>query len=303
MYLQTDTHRSAIRPLTDGHIVSRAAALAGVSAWSCDLATETLAWGDGVFEIFGLPRDKRLHRGDTVALYAEESRDIMLRLRRRAIETRSGFSMEAQIRQPGGDVRWMRLAAACHVEHGRIVQLYGMKQDITHERLEWDRLRRLAESDTVTGLGNRARFQSEWLDLAAGSEALSRIGALVLFDLDDFKGINDRWGHAAGDACLASFGERLGRAFPQARLAARIGGDEFALLLPATLSAPTLESAVRRRLSALVTRVEWRGTLIPIAVSAGLAFVEGTPEATFAAADAALYAAKRSGRNVLRVAP
>jgi len=302
LYLQTDRHRSAIRPLTDGRLVSQAAALVGLSAWSCDLATEQLEWSDGVFDIFGLPHDTHFERRDTVALYCEESRDIMLRLRAQAIEAGSGFSMEAQIRQPGGELRWLRLAANTRVENGRAVQLYGMKQDITLERLRWDELRRLAENDPLTGLGNRARFQSEFLDLPAGSERLARIGALAVFDLNGFKGINDRWGHAAGDACIARFGERLASAFPAARLIARIGGDEFAMLLPSSVPAPALEAGLRRRLNGLVTRVEWRGTLIPIGVSAGLAFAGGTPEETFAAADAALYAAKRSGRNVLRVA-
>lgn len=302
LYLQTDRHRTAIRPLTDGRLVSQAAALVGLSAWSCDLSTEQLEWTDGVFDIFGLDRDTHFERRDTVALYHEESREIMLRLRAQAIAAGSGFSMEAQIIQPGGEMRWLRLAANTRVENGRAVQLYGMKQDITQERLQWEQLRRLAENDPLTGLGNRARFQSEFLDLPAGSERLARIGALAMFDLNDFKGINDRWGHAAGDACIARFGERLATAFPGARLIARIGGDEFAALLPATMPAATLESAVRRRINRLVTRVEWQGTLIPIGVSAGLAFIGGSPEATFAAADAALYAAKRSGRNVLRVA-
>lgn len=302
MYLQTNRHRTAIRPLTDGRLVSQAAALVGLSAWSCTLATEQLEWSDGVFQIFGLPQDTHFERRDTVALYCEESREIMLRLRAQAIEAGSGFSMEAQIRQPGGEMRWLRLAASTRLEKGRAVQLYGMKQDVTQERLQWEQLRRLAENDPLTGLGNRARFQSEFLDLPAGSERLSRIGALAMFDLNDFKGINDRWGHAAGDACIARFGERLASAFPGARLIARIGGDEFAALLPATVPSTALETAVRRRINRLVTRVEWRGTLIPIGVSAGLAFTSGSPEATFAAADAALYAAKRSGRNVLRVA-
>ncbi|HUD27333.1 MAG TPA: diguanylate cyclase [Novosphingobium sp.] len=306
MYLQSDRQMKGIRPLTDGRIISQAASLVGLSAWSCDLDTEGLEWGDGVFPIFGLERDMRLDRRDTVALYCEESRESMERQRRLAIETRSGFSMEAQIRQPGGELRWIRLAAMTRVENGRAVQLYGMKQDITQDRLSWEHLRRLAENDPLTGLGNRARFQSEFLDLAAGSDELSRVGALAIFDMNNFKQINDRWGHAAGDACIARFGQRLAAAFPRADLIARIGGDEFAMVLPATLSPFTAESTVRRRLGNLVGRIDWHGTSIPIGVSIGLAFAGSdarrTPEDMFAAADMALYAAKKSGRNAVRVA-
>jgi len=306
LYLQTDQRRAAINPLTDGQLVSQAAALVGMSAWSCDLETTALQWTDGVFTMFGLPRDTPFDRRDTVAMYCEESRETMERLRAQAIASRSSFAMEAQIRRPDGDLRWIRLAAATHVENGRAVRLYGMKQDFTQERRQWEHLRALAENDTLTGLGNRARFHSEFLDLPTGSDRLARIGALAVFDLNDFKGINDRWGHAAGDACLARFGERLQRAFPRAHLIARIGGDEFAMLLPATQPDSAAEAAVRRRIASLVGRVEWGGVLIPIGVSAGLAFAgpdaKRTPEDIFAAADAALYAAKRSGRNILRIA-
>lgn len=306
LYLQSDRALRGVRPLADSGVVSQAAALVGLSAWSFDLDTEVLEWGDGVFALFGLDRASHFERHDTVALYCEESRETMQRLRRQAIEARSGFSMEAQIRRPGGELRWMRLAATTRVENGRAVQLYGMKQDITQDRLRWEHLRRLAENDPLTGLGNRARFQSEFLDLPAGSEPLSRVGALAIFDLNNFKTINDRWGHAAGDACIARFGQRLASAFPQALLIARIGGDEFAMLLPATSPAFAIEGAVRRRLGNLVGRVEWHGTAIPVGVSAGLAFAGSdrrrSPEDLFAAADLALYAAKKSGSNAVRVA-
>ncbi|WP_235037849.1 MULTISPECIES: diguanylate cyclase [unclassified Novosphingobium] len=277
-----------------------------MSAWSCDLETQRLEWTDGVFDIFGVPRDVHVERGDTVALYCEESRDTMERLRTQAIRDRSSFSMDAEIRQPGGELRWIRLTAATHVENGRAVLLYGMKQDITQERRQWQQLRRMAESDALTGLANRARFHAEFLDLPVGAEALARIGALAIFDLNNFKEINDRWGHAAGDACIARFGQRLASAFPQARLIARIGGDEFAMLLPETLPAFAAETALRRRMSTLIRSVDWHGASIPVGVSVGLAFIGGdgrrTPEETFAAADLALYAAKKSGSSILRVA-
>lgn len=306
VHLRAQRDRTGIRPLAEDGLVAQAAALVGMSAWSCRLTDDALEWTQGVFDIFGLPLDNTCDRRDTVALYCEESRELLERLRSAAIRERSGFTLDARVRRPDGDERWIRIAANTRVENGRSVQLYGMKQDITQERLQWDRLRRQAENDALTGLGNRARFQSEFLDLPTGSERLARIGALAVFDLNDFKGINDRWGHAAGDACLARFASRLARAFPQARLVARIGGDEFAMLLPATLPAPAAETMLRHRLSTLVGRVEWRGEQIVLGVSAGMAFTDPlrrrSPDETFAAADLALYAAKRSGRNVLRVA-
>jgi diguanylate cyclase (GGDEF)-like protein len=182
-----------------------------------------------------------------------------------------------------------------------------MKQDITAEKVRWERLRKLAESDALTGLANRARFHSEFLDLAVGCDALADIGALVLFDLNDFKTINDRWGHSAGDLCITRFAERLAAAFPQARLVARIGGDEFAVLLPAQLSPAAVESLVRRRMPSLSAPIHRPDLTIPLGCSAGLAFnchaPATSPDALFLAADGALYTAKRSGHTPLCVAP
>lgn len=290
----------------DGRLLQEAASLMGMGAWSCDLATNTLEWTDGVFELFGLDRGMRLDRRAVVEMYDEPFRQTLETLRSQALHGRIGFSMEARIRRPDGDLRWMRIAAQTAVSNGRSVRLYGMKQDITAERHRWEQLRRLAENDTVTGLANRARFHSEFLDLLPGCDALSAIGSLVLFDLNDFKGINDHWGHAAGDACLARFAERLVAAFPQALLTARIGGDEFALLLPATLSPATAQTLVRRQINALTLPIAHPAQPLSMGLSAGMAFnAPGrapTPEGLFAAADAALYEAKRSGRTMLQVA-
>lgn len=291
----------------DGKLLAEAAALVGIGAWSCDLETEELQWTAGVFELFGFEREQRPDRRAVVELYCEPCREMLGRLRSQAIHACSGFSMDAQIRRPDGELRWMRLTAQTASANGRAVRLYGMKQDITAEKRQWDRLRRLAENDTLTGLANRARFHSDFLDLATGSEALAAIGALVLFDLNDFKAVNDLWGHAAGDRYIAHFAERLSAVFPQAPLVARIGGDEFAVLLPASLSPDAAEHLVRSRiatLSAPVHRPEWARSL---GFSAGMAFNCAAnaiaPDTLFAAADAALYAAKRSGRTALHIAP
>ncbi|HCO55308.1 MAG TPA: GGDEF domain-containing protein, partial [Pelagibacterium sp.] len=86
------------------------------------------------------------------------------------------------------------------------------------------------------------------------------------------KQINDRWGHAAGDACLVAFGERLKRAFPQARLVSRIGGDEFAVLLPPVGSRSKTERDVRWLTRSLLSPVPWNGDRLPIGASVGIAF-------------------------------
>lgn len=277
-----------------------------IGAWSCDLSNQALCWTHGVFDIFGAPAERPMDRRETLEFYTEESRALLERLRADAIAQGTGFSMEAQILRADGEIRWMRITAATHVENGRPVRLYGMKQDVTEERLRWERLLHLAESDALTGLSNRARFQSEFLDCPCDDERLAETGALVLFDMNDFKAVNDRWGHAAGDACLAAFARRLRSGFPEARLIARLGGDEFAMLLGREHSPAMQQEILRRRLHALVAPVIWQDLALTIGSSAGMAFLPAggrvAPEALFHEADAALYAAKRHGGTRLCIA-
>ncbi|WP_442045640.1 GGDEF domain-containing protein [Novosphingobium sp. YAF33] len=301
--VQPQTRPSTPVASHEAQLYAQAAALTEMGAWSCDLSTQALTWTEGVFNIFGAPADRPMDRRETLDFYTEESRALLAQLRAKAIEEGSGFTMDAQILRGDGEVRWMRITAATRVERGRATTLYGMKQDITEERLRWERLRHLAENDALTGLSNRACFHSEFLDRPAGSEGLCEIGALVLFDLNGFKTVNDAWGHAAGDACLSDFARRLRRTFPEARLVARIGGDEFAMILDRSASSAALERSVRHRLPALMSPVVWQGHSLPLGASAGMAApaLAGVvdPEALFHQADAALYAAKRRGGNQL----
>jgi diguanylate cyclase (GGDEF)-like protein len=177
-----------------------------------------------------------------------------------------------------------------------------MKQDITVDRARWELLRSQAECDALTGVGNRSLFQ-RFLDAPKGQSPLGSVGALVLLDMDGFKQINDWWGHAAGDACLSAFGARLRKAFPHAQLIARIGGDEFAVLLPMVNSPLDAVAAVRSAIGDLLSPVAWNGNLLPLGVSVGLAFSpqesELDPEKLFLKADRALYNAKESTSSVI----
>ena len=276
-------------------LYDQAAALVPMGAWSCDLRDERLTWTSGVFELFGLAMDRVPDRRAVIGMYDEESRDLLEWHRSRAIDTCSRFSIEARILRPDGDERWMRITAATRRANGRTEALFGMKQDITDDRARWDRLRQQAECDALTGLANRAPFQ-RFLDQPKTAAALNRIGALLLLDMDGFKKLNDGWGHAAGDACLMALGKRLRAAFPQADLVSRIGGDEFAILLPPTTSQARTEAEVRSAIDTLIAPVAWDGHMLAIGLSAGLAFVspdmEPDPPQLFIAADRALYSAK-----------
>lgn len=105
----------------------------GIGRWTCDLSDNRLVWTDPVFDLFGLPRDASISRDEIVALYFEESRAAMERLRAYAIKHRRGFTVDMQVRTVGGSPRWMRLLAAPVCDGNRVMRLHGLKQDISHE--------------------------------------------------------------------------------------------------------------------------------------------------------------------------
>jgi len=302
-WIRQAQHAGMKRGAGSGDLLDRATALAGVGAWCCDLADDALSWTSGTYDLFGLPHCTTIDRRDIVAMYAEDSRTAMELLRADAIARRRPFALDAKIVRADGAERWIRLTADIACEGGRPRRLYGLKQDITADRARLEAMRRMAEQDALTGLANRQLFQSRFLD---ASVPIGPLGALILFDIDGFKQVNDRYGHAAGDACLRSVADRLRTGFRDALMVARIGGDEFAVLTAPLPPGNRLTHRVERRLARLSAPIAWQGSLLEVSASAGIAETRDPcafdAEALFAAADAALYGAKRAGRNRVRAA-
>lgn len=281
-------------------LLDRAMGLARIGAWSCDLADSRLSWTSGVYDLFGLPAGQALDRRQTLEMYTEASRGLMERLRTRAIAKGGPFTLDAQIMTAGAGLRWIRITGERARRADGTMILHGLKQDVTEDRLHAETLRGLAERDALTGLANRAAYERSFLN-AQGAVPIVPLGALILFDLDNFKVINDRFGHAAGDACLRAFATRLSAAFPNARLISRIGGDEFAVIVGDP--ADTARAQVACFLARLRAPIPWREHLFSVAASSGIAVPADPfrydPVELFARADAALYAAKASARPAL----
>jgi PAS domain-containing protein len=102
-------------------------ALHHAGLWECDLSDNGLIWSGGVYDIFGLPRNVKISRDEIVALYCEESRAAMERLRAHAIKHRRGFTLDVEINSVTDGRRWMRLIGAPVCEDGRAVRLHGLK--------------------------------------------------------------------------------------------------------------------------------------------------------------------------------
>ena len=163
-------------------------------------------------------------------------------------------------------------------------------------------LEHAAASDPLTGLGNRRAFDAAFDAALAGADVSGL--ALVLVDLDGFKGVNDRLGHAAGDAVLREVAARILARVRAGDVAARIGGDEFAVLCPGLTDGDAAARLGRDLLDAVARPVVLEGGDADIGASVGLALVAPGPvdrERLFREADRMLYEAKASGRGAIRI--
>ncbi|TAM52087.1 MAG: sensor domain-containing diguanylate cyclase [Paraburkholderia sp.] len=179
--------------------------------------------------------------------------------------------------------------------------------DVTHvsvvqrEREEAvEKLQEYANRDGLTGIANRRFFESRLRDEFLRWQRYGGELSVLLFDLDHFKDINDRFGHAVGDTVLRVMAQRVADAVRVQDIFGRFGGEEFALLLPCTPLADAMIVAEKVRMTICDTPVEAEGVRVPVTASVGGAAARpGLPsyEVLINEADAALYSAKRQGRN------
>jgi len=202
------------------------------------------------------------------------------------------------------DGRWIEFSEH-RTPRGYVV---GSRIDITsRKRLEMQ-LRELASTDELTGLANRRQFMQRLEEeLQRVRRQTTRAACVLMLDLDHFKRVNDQHGHATGDRLLQHFAELLRQELRGADTAARLGGEEFAVILPGTdlTAAQGIAQRICERLAAQPLNVGTQQQL-GVTVSVGVASIgvaDLSADAVLARADAALYRAKMQGRNRVVVAP
>ena len=217
-----------------------------------------------------------------------------------------------------GGPRWMELFVQCLRDpDGMIMGATGTLRDIddrkrleehvmTAKRRAEQRAREatlLASTDELTGIANRRAFMRQLDREIAGAAEFGWPLAVAMFDVDHFKLVNDRHGHAVGDRVLQQIAQRAGSAVRSGDLVGRLGGEEFGILMPGATTEDATIVAERLREAMEMAGAE-HSDLPRVTVSVGIASREDQREAgaLLAAADAALYAAKGAGRNRVRLA-
>ena len=187
---------------------------------------------------------------------------------------------------------------------GKPVGRMWIFEDVTTERRNADQLVYLAERDALTGLYNRHRFNDEMGRMVAEAQRSSSRVALLFFDLDEFKYINDTFGHRAGDAMLIRVASEVGGQVRRNEIFARLGGDEFAILVPDISDEMLKILAERITRSIAQVRFQFEGQNLRLTCSCGIALYPDHADNTedlVARADAAMYQAKEAGKNAWRI--
>ena len=214
---------------------------------------------------------------------------------------------EAAVRvDPGRSVDEVRVLAASFNHMAR--RLDESYQELERRHRELNRanevLEQLYATDGLTGLHNHRHFQAQLAREAKRAERTGGPLCLVLVDVDDFKLLNDRLGHSAGDRVLQEIARAMAAQIRQTDYLARYGGEEFVLLLPQTglEGGVALSEKVRGAVEALDAQMIGPEGRVQVTVSIGLAVYASGPESTFEAADRALYEAKAAGKNRVVIA-
>jgi diguanylate cyclase (GGDEF)-like protein/PAS domain S-box-containing protein len=189
-------------------------------------------------------------------------------------------------------------------ENGKQIGLVGTSRNITERKLLQEKLRQQATTDELTGIANRRYFLDAGQTELKRSLRLQRMLSIVLIDIDRFKSINDTFGHAAGDQVLIAFSQECLKHIRTMDLFARIGGDEFTILLPETDLAQACEVVERVRVALAAMQLNLNGKLVTLSLSAGISCLQGGHESLdslLGRADRALYKAKEGGRGRVEI--
>jgi len=269
--------------------------------WDLDRRTGEFFISCAARALLELPANDRLVDMEVAlgALDEEDRKKLLASMQRQASGETDTFESEVRVHTESGEPRWLSIRGRAYRDaSGELVRVSGSVDDVTERKIEEDAMLHRSLHDELTGTSNRAHLEA----VVQGATRRARAHAdyafgIIYLDLDDFKPVNDRYGHAAGDELLRLAAARLRSGVRQTDTVARIGGDEFVVVLAGCASARELEATAEKLRRRLLEDYRWRQHILRIGVSLGTAWTSGEEESLEALlhrADQAMYADKRS---------
>ena len=259
---------------------------------------EVLDCNDACAKMFGFPSRSALKAHGVSSLYrnAMEWQNTVLRL----LEEGSLSNLEVSLRRPDGSDIWVLMSANVVTTEDRQAVIEATLIDISDRKRAEEEIRYRAHHDVLTGLPNRALFKDRLTIALNYAHRQGNQLAVLCLDLDGFNVVNDAFGRPAGDSLLQVVAQRLSACVREEDSVARIGDDEFMLLIMKPANVNDVTAVARKILQAVSRPVTLDGHDFNITTSIGIAFYPqdgGDVESLLKNADSALYRAKESGRN------
>lgn len=213
----------------------------------------------------------------------------------------SSLSCDFKIITSTGELKWFYIRGkGLRNPEGKIRRLLGVITDITERKKHEEQIELIAYYDTLTGLPNKNLFITKTNIYLSSLDILNKRAAIIFIDLDDFKKVNDTWGHNYGDILLKAFSQILKASFREEDVVARFGGDEFIIFMPELIDESIILETCSRVLSSLNNPIEILDKKVNITASMGIVLIpnDGVDiNILIKNADTAMYKAKELGKN------
>ncbi len=273
--------------------------IAHLGSWELDLGNNVLWWSDEVYRIFEIdPQAFGASYETFLETVHPDDREFVNRAYTESVQTRTPYDIVHRLLMKDGRVKYVN--ECCETEYdveGKPTRSIGTVRDITERQHAEETIRQLAYCDSLTSLPNRALLHDRLTQAILTGQRESKPVAFVLMDIDRFKDINNTLGHPHGDLLLRQMGPRLQEMLRQTDTIARMGGDEFAILLPDT-DGEGARQVVAKLQQALEAPFAIDGLTVTVEASMGIALYPehgSKAETLIQRADVAMYAAKHGG--------
>ena len=275
--------------------------LSATGGWEFNIPTEHLSWSKEIYTIFELPQTFVPTVNEAIDYFTDESKPIISQAIEEAVKNGVPYDLELSMITAKGRSIWVRALCKIVYHQGEKQALIGAMQDITERKRADDKIRRLAMTDSLTGLANRTQFEKRFEQSIKLANRENKSLALMMIDLDKFKAVNDTFGHPVGDELLKAVAKVFTDNARETDVIARLGGDEFAILVIHPDKPESVGFYAQRIIDGLAETFIVQGNAVNIGSSVGISICPQDAceeEGLLKKADAALYESKSNGGGI-----